>query len=330
MREAILREIMLEYENIRMEELRERQAREKELMDAIPELARIRQEIIELMAQRSRDIIKDPVGSAKAISDLQRRLAELKAKEGQLLSEKGYPSDYLAPRYRCEKCKDTGFVGDPVKERCSCFVQKILERTYRLANSKELERQNFQTFDAGIFPDTPMEEGKMSQRQYMLQIKERLEKYVEEFPNNSRKIILFTGRTGLGKSFLLNCITKAILDKCYTALQISAYKLFDRLFKASFDSNEERTELQSQLFEVDALIIDDLGTETLLNNFTSEGLFHVVNERALQNKHTFFSTNLSLAELRDRYSDRITSRLFDTSNSMIIRFLGKDVRLQPK
>ncbi|HZJ82716.1 MAG TPA: DNA replication protein DnaC, partial [Clostridia bacterium] len=86
--------------------------------------------------------------------------------------------------------------------------------------------------------------------------------------------------------------------------------------------------LYKYLFEVDALIIDDLGTETRRNNYTTEDLFNILNERTIQRNHTFLSTNLGLADLRDRYSDRITSRLFDTSNTMLVGFRGQDIRLR--
>jgi DNA replication protein DnaC len=81
---------------------------------------------------------------------------------------------------------------------------------------------------------------------------------------------------------------------------------------------------------VDVLIIDDLGTETQRNNFTSEDLFNILNERLIQGKHTFLSTNLGLSEIKERYSDRIASRLFDTSNTMLIKFMGQDIRIRSR
>ena len=54
-------------------------------------------------------------------------------------------------RYHCAKCNDTGYTGDIVKEKCSCLIQKLLERTYQLSDIKELDRENFDTFDPEVF-----------------------------------------------------------------------------------------------------------------------------------------------------------------------------------
>jgi len=71
------------------------------------------------------------------------------------------------------------------------------------------------------------------------------------------------------------------------------------------------------------LIIDDLGTE-LNNSFVSSQLFYCINERLLRNRSTIISTNLSLAMLRDSYSDRISSRII--SKYSIIPLYGEDIR----
>jgi len=331
MKEVIIKEILREYDLMQREEELALQRRRREVADKIPEIVSLHHMIIEKMAEHSRRIIQDPSRSSDSIADLQKEIADLKAREKQLLIENGFPADYLNMRYKCKRCHDTGFVGFPVREKCSCLIQKLLSRTYQLSNIHELEYENFETFDSSIFPDIPAEPGsKMTQREYMEELKVRLQEYVSLFPDNDRKVILFTGKTGLGKTFLLNCMAKEILDKGYTVIRISAYKLFDQLFYSAMTNQGEYEELQKQLFDVDVLIIDDLGTETRRNNFTSEDLFNILNERSLLSKHTFLSTNLGLTELKERYSDRITSRLFDRTNTVLIRFKGQDVRLRSR
>ncbi len=328
MSEVLLREILQEYDAIQRDEALALSQRRQEVLERIPEIEKIHKDIVELMAQRSREIILHPSRSEDAVEQLQQQIAELKAREIQLLLQHGFSKDYLDMRYRCANCKDTGYVGYPIREKCSCLIQRLLERTYQLSNIQELELENFSTFDPMVFPEVPLENSKLNQREYMLQLRDRLLDYVSQFPDNDRKTILFTGKTGLGKTFLLNCMAKSILDAGYTVIRISAYKLFDQLFYSSLSDKPENLAMQRRLFEVDALIIDDLGTETRRNNYTSEDLFNIINERTLQRSHTFLSTNLGLSELRQRYSDRITSRLFDTSNTMLIKFMGKDIRLR--
>ena len=328
MSEVFLKEILQEYDIVQREESLALNRRRQEILDKIPEIAEIHKNIIELMAKHSREIILHPNSSSTAIAQLQQQIAGLKAREIELLAQHSYPKDYLEMRYRCKQCKDTGYVGYPIREKCSCLVQKLLERTYQLSNIHELDLENFSTFDPMVFPEILLENSKLSQREYMVQLKDRLMDYVSLFPNNDRKTILFTGKTGLGKTFLLNCMAKSIMDDGYTVIRISAYKLFDQLFYSALSDKPDNLALHRQLFEVNALIIDDLGTETRRNNYTSEDLFNIINERTMQRSHTFLSTNLGLSELRQRYSDRIASRLFDTSNTMLVRFRGSDIRLR--
>lgn len=328
MRELILKEVLKEYEDIRRQEEEALKQRENHIMKAIPEIADMRRALVELMARRSMEIIRNPDSFTQTLDDLEQKIQDLKRREKELLVQHGFPADYLSIHYRCPKCKDTGYTGDLIKEKCSCLVQKLVEKTYQLSDIKELEQQNFDTFNPHVFPDIPLEGSRLTQREYMVQLKNRLMEYVKEFPNNQRKTILFSGKTGLGKTFLLNCMAKAILDKGYTVMRISAYKLFNQLFISALQDNEQNQFLFNCLFEVDVLIIDDLGTETQRNNFTSEDLFNILNERLIQQKHTFLSTNLGLSEIKERYSDRIASRLFDTSNTMLIKFMGQDIRIR--
>jgi len=81
----------------------------------------------------------------------------------------------------------------------------------------------------------------------------------------------------------------------------------------------------SRYYEVDLLIIDDLGTE-VTNQFTTSALYNVINTRLNLHRPTIISTNLMQEELRRRYWDRITSRLF--GEYRILLFLGTDVRAQ--
>ena len=79
--------------------------------------------------------------------------------------------------------------------------------------------------------------------------------------------------------------------------------------------------------KLDLLILDDLGTE-MLNTFTVSRLFQVLNERALRRRSTIISTNLSLKDFRDLYSERIFSRI--TSSYTLLKFTGSDIRIRRK
>ena len=143
--------------------------------------------------------------------------------------------------------------------------------------------------------------------------------------DNDKKSYFLLARPVLAKPSL-NCMAKAIMDKGYTVIEFLPIN-YSISYSIALYHKSDYESLQSQLFEVDANNRRP-GTETRRNNYTTEDLFNIINERTLQRSHTFLSTNLSLSELRQRYSDRITSRLFDTSNTMLIRFQGTDIRLR--
>ena len=90
-----------------------------------------------------------------------------------------------------------------------------------------------------------------------------------------------------------------------------------------YDTPEDMRDTYRYILDCDLLIIDDLGTE-LNNSFTSSQLFYCINERMNMSRSTIISTNLSIARLRDSYTDRVTSRIM---RYRIIPLYGRDIRL---
>jgi DNA replication protein DnaC len=124
-------------------------------------------------------------------------------------------------------------------------------------------------------------------------------------------------------------VARELLDAGHSVIYFSASGLFDALARYSFDSKskEKLHKLYEDLYNCDLLIIDDLGTE-LTNNFVTSQLFSCLNERSLRRKSLIISTNLGLEELRDRYSDRIFSRI--STGFSLCKLTGPDIRIQKK
>ena len=68
------------------------------------------------------------------------------------------------------------------------------------------------------------------------------------------------------------------------------------------------------------LVLDDLGTE-FTSAFTLSTVYNLLNTRK---KPTIISSNLTVKELQEKYSQRVVSRLF--SQFTYLRFVGKDIR----
>ena len=144
---------------------------------------------------------------------------------------------------------------------------------------------------------------------------------------NKPKNIFFYGNTGVGKTFLSNCIAKELLDAGYSVIYFTAFQLFDILSKGVFEKDADAIAAHQNIFDCDLLIIDDLGTE-LSNSFTTSQLFLCVNERILRQKSTIISTNLNLEQIAEIYSERTLSRI--SSNYSFIKLFGDDIRIKKR
>lgn len=317
-------QILREYDNKRFQHKFEQDRRRNEVFDIIPELKQLEDEIITLSAQSAR---RSLFGDEKSIEEFKEKSAQLKALQIHLLVEYGYPADYLELRYDCDKCKDTGLVNN---EKCNCFKQAIADLIYSGSNIKNiLERENFRSFSFEYYSDDYVDElTGLSPLSNMQRIVAGCKSFIRHF-NNSHENILFLGNAGVGKTFLANCIAKELLDRGYTVIYLTAFRLFDILEKNKFGREEDVSYKAANQFEYildcDLLIIDDLGTE-LNNSFTSSQLYLIINERLLKQKSTIISTNLSLDNLNHNYGERINSRII--SNYSIRRIIGEDIRLQ--
>ena len=135
------------------------------------------------------------------------------------------------------------------------------------------------------------------------------------------------GDTGVGKTFLTHCIAKELLDRSFFVLYFTSFDLFDLLSKNTFQKDRQSADMASFIYDCDLLIIDDLGTE-LTNSFVSSQLFCCINERIMNKKATIISTNLTMEDFLDTYSERTFSRV--SSNYTMIKLIGNDIRIQKR
>lgn len=257
-------------------------------------------------------------GDNDAMEDLRDALAELSGRKAQLLEDAGLPADYLAPVYECPDCKDTGYIDG---QKCHCFKQSMISLLYEQCNIPEMLRtENFNNLSYEYYEGEDLARFKNAVN--------TCRNFVKNF-NSDYHNLFFYGTVGTGKSFLSGCVAKELIESGHSVIYFSATGLFDLLSKNSFDykNREELRETYADLYQCDLLIIDDLGTE-LTNQFVTSQLFALLNERHMGKKATIISTNLSLEELRNRYSERIFSRI--TSHYEICKLSGQDIRMYKK
>lgn len=323
-RETALRQLLSEYETLRQQNALDLQQRMLDTGTRDPKIAELLSRREGLFAQGYKQAFERPAEALQITGALEAQLAQIHASLRERLGLLGLPDDYLQPQYRCAICQDTGYVGEPVRQLCSCLEQRLLRSLYQEQGLAALSHENFEAFDLTVFSDQVLEGQRYSQRTYMQRIRELCEQYADTYPGVAQKNLLFFGPSGLGKSFLMNCIAQRVLSRGQAVMRISAYELFTRMRAVHFGADP--AEQTTPLFTVPLLLIDDLGTEPMMDNVTIPQMFALLNGRQVAQKGTILSTNFSLLELKSAYTERIFSRLMDQKQTQLIEFFGEDVR----
>jgi DNA replication protein DnaC len=324
MYKEILKEVSTEFENRRDRQEREMIIRTEKLYKKIPAIKRIDEEIFNIGLSMSKYIIGNPQGYKENAEKAKSMIEKLKMEKAYLMTESNIPQDYMEKKYDCKTCKDMGYLDNG--EKCNCLRQALVSRAYKMSNLQNvLREENFQHFRIDIFKDEPFENEIMTPRENMTDIVGIAEGFISNFDENNGDNLLFYGTTGLGKTFLCNCISKSLLDKDKIVIYQTAFTILEILERRRFGKgNKEISDYQYDLlFEADLLVIDDLGTE-VTNTFTNAEIFNIVNTRLIAGKKTLISTNLTPKEISEIYTDRIFSRILD--KFIPLKFYGKDLR----
>lgn len=298
--------------------------KKKSLYRKIPRLEIIDNEIKMHSLKTNKLILRNPINIEDEINKLKTFIGELKKEKAFILTENNIPLDYLTIKYDCNLCNDTGFLKNG--KRCKCLKQKIISNYYEMSNLQhKLDIENFKNFDLNIFSDKAIEGRKKSQKENIREILSKTESFATSFNSSKVKNLFFYGPTGQGKTYLCNCIANSLINKGHLVIYQTAFKLIEIIENARFNKNNfsNKDENYQMLFSSDLLIIDDLGTE-FINTFTNVEIFNIINTRLNQNKKTIISTNLSPIQIKEKYSDRISSRLF--GNYEMLSFYGPDLR----
>lgn len=291
-----------------------------------PDLSNINDKINRTSIEITKTILLNK--DSDKLEKLNIELNNYKKEKKELLNKLNIKSDFFTPNYSCKLCNDTGYLINNNQIMCTCLKQQLLNVQYNKSNISSLEYENFDNFNINLFSveiDEKKYNSNISPKENLEKIKDISLKFIENFDNPQEKNLLFTGNTGLGKTYLTNCIANELLKKGKTVLYQTAPVMLDSILDYRFGKNNEFN--YNDLLNVDLLIIDDLGTENL-NNMKFTELFNIINTRLLKDKKTIISTNLSLAELASQYDDRVMSRLI--GNYTICRFFGEDIRLKKK
>lgn len=325
MDKMLVNELLREYEKKRFQSEQLVENRMKELILKHKELARIEEEIQSVATESIKNIFSNPEDKDSKLKELEKKLILLQKQKDAYIKKLKLPKQYLEVQYSCTKCEDTGFLKvDNKLDRCPCLKQKIININYNKSNLVLLEEENFNKFSLKYYSNKADKEKygtDKSPRKNMEEVEEIAKKFVENF-ENVKSNLLFSGDTGLGKTFLINSIAKEILEKSYTVFYQKAPNMLDKLMQTKYENSKEYNALIDSILNVDLLIIDDL-TEKTTDSKNIE-LFTIIDHRLNNSKPTIISTNLTLEDMQNIYEDRVISRII--GNYIIKRFYGEDIR----
>lgn len=295
--------------------------REDEVREKAPEFAAVEAQL----ARGGLAISKGVLEGVNNFEVAKRSIEEAQQKKADILRKLNFPKDYLDEIYTCKKCHDTGFDDDG--HRCECLKKIITKYIGVNSNLTEAMReQTFDNFDVSLFKN---QENVSGHSVYDI-IKKAIQKsasFAECFEETHANLYMY-GAAGTGKTYMSSCIANRVLERGFTVYYQSSFKLLDMLEKLKFGRYEESEQIQAEyaakyIYEVDLLIIDDVGTE-FVTAYSSAALFDVINSRIVDGKSTIISSNLGPVKISEVYGTRLASRI--TGSFEPVNFIGRDLR----
>ena len=292
-----------------------------EIYAKLPRVAAIDRELRRTITQIIAASLRDGSDPVPAIGVIRDKNLSLQAEKAALLTEHGYPADALDDKPACPKCSDTGWVG---ANMCACLKALCTEEQIReLSKLLDLGEQSFDSFSLDYYPPLPWPGESLSPRENMEFIFDVCSSYARKFGRFYFRNLFLTGAPGLGKTFLSACIARTVSESGFSVVYDTAVNIFTRFEEQKFardklEAGEAKDETRRYL-GCDLLILDDLGSE-LSTPFVQSALYTLINTRLTADKRTVISSNLTMDQVRARYTPQIASRLEGEYQELTLQF----------
>lgn len=279
----------------------------------VPRIREIDRQLRMTMAEAAKAAFSGGIDIQETMDGIRRQNMLLQAERAELAAL-NFEEGYLDETPICQQCGGSGYVGSRM---CECLQELCRQEQKKELTFLNVGKETFEQFRLDYYPE------ENNARRIMEKTYQACRRYAANFTEKAGNL-LFSGDTGLGKTFLSACIARSVADNGYSVVYESAAHLFARLERAKFSGDEQARKDADKYIACDLLIVDDLGTE-MPGQFTTAALYTLLNDRLLSGKPTIISTNLNSEDFSHRYSPQIASRL--RGNFTRIPFVGQDIRM---
>ena len=285
----------------------------------VPRIREIDMQLRRTMAQAAQAAFQQGSDGRELLEQARQENLSLQ-RERVALANEYFEEGYLDDSPICDKCGGSGYVGSTM---CECLRELCRQEQKKELTFLNGTKGSFDQFRLDYYPDRLDPVMRVNIRDLMERNFKSCRRYALTFTEKSGNL-LFSGNTGLGKTFLSACIARTVADRGYSVVYESAAHLFSNLERAKFSNDEAARKECDKYTACDLLIVDDLGTE-MPGQFTTAALYSLLNDRLLLGKPMIVSTNLNTEDFGKRYSPQVASRL--SGSFQRIAFLGEDIRV---
>ena len=287
----------------------------KKYANSVPAYAKLSVLEKELMFELARcKVNKQPT------AELSESLKTTRVEKAKILKALKLTEADLLPKYECTKCNDTGFVRSTM---CECYQKRRNEKIIKRCGLDLNKDATFENFNTDICANE-------KHARELLSVKNKLVEWAEKFPNVKKKNILIYGSTGVGKTYITQCLANEMLKQKCSVCFVSAFDMNNMFLKYHTTFDITKSSYIEPLIQSDILFIDDLGTEQIMKNVTLNYLYNVLSERERFGRATIITTNFDMDNIRARYDERIHSRLSNKRICFGVKIDGDDLRFKTK
>ena len=280
----------------------------------VPRLREIDRQLRHTMAAAAMSVFSRGGDVQQIMEQAKQANLSLQRERAALIAE-NFEEGFLDESPVCDRCGGNGYVGSTM---CECLAELCRQEQKKELTLLHMGEGTFAQFRLDYYPVRD------NIRAVMEKNFQNCRLYARNFSMDSGNL-LFSGDTGLGKTFLSACIARQVADAGFSVVYESAAHLVSKMERAKFSGDEDALRETRKYTDCDLLIVDDLGTE-MGGQFTTSALYTLINDRLLAGKPMIISTNLNTEDIEKRYSAQIASRLRGSFRR--VAFLGDDIRLK--